>query len=467
MPEIITGEARLRIIHTAVSAANAALRSGQAESRTIKWKGNDLNLPVATIDLDYVLLNPYSHRIRGQLESLPAEIKGVVDSDPFGSDSQALIQEILVKTDGYEAIRNAIDRDGQLEPGVLTDAGVLINANTRVVALRELGQGYVKVIVLPADATTKEITDIELQLQMEVDVKQSYTLTSQLLFIEDLINSGRSTSEIGRSLRPDLTNSASDQRKAKEFVELELRLLSLIREVQSASDGQLTFVYFDDKRQALIEIDQDYQGMKSSKPEEAVRVRDAQLTALLSGIDYRKLREIDRQLLDEYFVPAIREDILLAPYVEDLLTAPASIVSDERLGGLDLLDDDDDVQVPGISLARLFNLIASTDEDGVISLSSRDAGSQVTRKALAAGVNGAIRMAIETKALDARAGDVLQAPRNLLREAARSIDKAKDAYSAVSTSSAFDRDAFDRAYEEYQRAAEDLEDVLSGGSANG
>ncbi|MCA1674816.1 MAG: hypothetical protein LC799_22365 [Actinobacteria bacterium] len=270
---IMTNETRRDGIAAAVQAAEAAAKTGKGTAQAVTWKSRELVLPVASVDLDLVVLNPHSHRISAQLQSLSKDKQDVVANDPYGPEAQETIAELLRDTAGYDRIKNALANDGQQDPGVLTTSGVLVNANTRAVALRELRQKYVRVLVLPQDATSKEITDLELRLQMEQEVKQPYSFTNSLLFIEHLINSGNYTAlEVGQALRTDLTDSKGDKKKATELVERELRLLGLIREVLTASGGALNFLYFDDKQQALLEIDQDYQKLKNTKPEEAARI---------------------------------------------------------------------------------------------------------------------------------------------------------------------------------------------------
>lgn len=202
MTQTITKAARESAIQAAVEAAKQASTDGTGTAEEIRWKTDKLVLPVASVALDMVLLSPHSHRIKAQLQSLPQAEQDVVVTDPYGTPAQETIARLLRETPGYERIKSAIANDGQLFAGVLTTGGVLVNANTRAVALRELRERYIKVVVLPADAGPREITELELRLQMEQEVKQEYSFTSQLLFIEDLINSGNyTTAEVGRGLR--------------------------------------------------------------------------------------------------------------------------------------------------------------------------------------------------------------------------------------------------------------------------
>lgn len=452
----VTNEARKTAIESAVAVAEKSAKEGKGTAQTVKWKNNDIVLPVASVDVDLVLLNPHSHRISAQLQSLPQNKQEEISKDPFGKSAQDAIADLLRETSGYERIKNALANDGQQDHGVLTTAGVLVNANTRVVALRELREKYVKVVVLPDDATSKEIMDLELRLQMEREVKQPYSFTSSLLFIEDLINSGNYTTvEVGQALYADLSDSKADKKKASTLVELELRLLGLIREVMTSSGGVLNFLSFDDKRQALTEIDEDYQKLKNSQPEEALRIRDAQLAGLIVGIDYRKLREIDSKLMDEYVAPALAETANLADHVDTLLADVTD--SSDAPEGLDLLDEDESSN-GAPSLTGLYTMLAKSQENGNVSFASASGDAvELPRKAVAADLYGALVSAIENKQRDSRRLDDLTAPMVLLKEATRSIDKARAAYVDARSSGAFSKANFMLALQEFRRAVAELE----------
>lgn len=456
MRTTMTIEARKQAIQAAVQAADAASRAGNGTSESIRWKTEQLILPVASVDVDLVLLSRDSHRIKAQLQSLPQAEQDLVESDPYGVQAQDIIARLLRETAGYERIKSAIANDGQLDAGVLTTGGVLVNANTRVVALRELRQKYVKVVVLPEDAGPKEITELELRLQMEQEVKQAYSFTSQLLFIEDLVNSGNyTTEEIGRALEPGLTNSRTDLKKAKDLVEGELRLLSLIREVLTMSGGALNLLYFDGRRQVLLEIDQDYQKLKNTKPEQAARIRDAQLAGMIAEVGYRELRDVDAVLLDDYVGPALEEDAILAPHLDALLEVTAS-EDESALEGLDLLGDDADGEPmnTGFSLSGIYTLLARTKPEEHITVPNED-GSMVNlpRDVVVSGVRGALTTAIENKKRDTRQLDRLTAPMLHLKDAAKALDNATVAYAEVNKRAGFNQVDFLKAVAEYQRAA--------------
>lgn len=317
MRELLTEEAREERIAQAVAAIQDALEPQRIEQ--LSWRdGRPLLCPVVQVPLKATVLNPGSHRIKAHLEAMGDQAASVT-SDPYGLEAQDLIAKILRETPGYEQIRGAIRRDGQKHPGVITHKGVLVNANTRRCALEDLEQDYIDVVVLPRDASDLEITDLDLELQMERDVKQEYTFTARLVFIEELVlERGMSPGLVGLRLERALADSPRGRKKAREIIEQELRLLQLIRKVVAVSGGAKKITDFDDDRQELIEIDQDYQRERHRNPNRANRVRDAQLAGLVTDLGYTKMRQVDEALIDDYLPSALREQERLRPYIEEL-----------------------------------------------------------------------------------------------------------------------------------------------------
>ncbi len=212
-------------------------------------------------------------------------------------------------------------------------------------------------------------------------------------------------------------------------------------------------MYFDDKRQALLEIDQDYQRTKTSKPDEAARVRDAQLTGLIAEVDYRKLREVDATLLDSYLPEAMRENVSLQPYLDALLD-PRPAPDETVPAGLELLDDEPEASTE-TSLSKLYELLARSGTGDTMILPAADGSSvELPRQAIAAALHGTFMTAIENKQRDSRRIDDLSAPTVHLKEATRSIDKATKAFTDVAAHPAFDRQEFLMAVAEYQRAVD-------------
>lgn len=133
------------------------------ETLRVPWRGKTERMPVVRIRLDSTVLNPRSHRIKSQLQS-DRVARNAIAEDPGGDKAQDAIRELLRATPGFEALMRDLEHRDQRDAGIVTREGRLINANTRAVALDDLGREHIEAAVLPADATIGEIYDLELDL---------------------------------------------------------------------------------------------------------------------------------------------------------------------------------------------------------------------------------------------------------------------------------------------------------------
>lgn len=456
----LSQEAREQLIENTLAA-------GSQDTRPISWRGQEEHWPVIRVPASALLLNQNSHRIRAQIKALGPKA-APIEQQPHGEEAQGLIADLIRRTPGYAIVRDAIARDNQLEPGLITHKGVLINANTRTVAIRETGvqSGYVKVQVLPADATIAELTALELKYQMQQEVRQDYSFTNQLLLIDDLLRQNWTPESIGleiyRSLNP---KKDADRATAAKRVEDEARLLGLIDLVIAASGGLMSYPDFDESRQTLIEIDQAVEALRRKNQDaQANRVRDARITVMLSGLGYEAVRQVDASFLDDYVAAALKEEEALEPVASALL-ATTSIVEDDGLAGLDFdtptsLDGEDNGPV---SLHKIYDALVKTPKDGDVVLDAEDGGTvTMTRDAFKAAVNSVFTRAVRAKELDNDRTDAMTAPMKHLGTAATAIDRARKALDDLPHRDRFDTVALQKALRKVSRACDELSVYLAG-----
>tara|TARA_B110000503_G_scaffold107210_1_gene160186 strand:+ start:77 stop:1276 length:1200 start_codon:yes stop_codon:yes gene_type:complete len=103
-------------------------------------------------------------------------------SDQTSSEAQAIQHEILLKMIDDADLRKALSDDGQRDPVLLSSTGVVVNGNRRLAAMRILGFQHLDAVVLP-DLPEKEISKIEMRLQMREEAKQDYNWVDELLVI--------------------------------------------------------------------------------------------------------------------------------------------------------------------------------------------------------------------------------------------------------------------------------------------
>ena len=233
--------------------------SAHTESVNLPYKdGREGPFLVVSAAVNAVVFNPRSHRIQSQLESHP--LRQLVRDEPFSDEAQTVIHEILSETEGFDALKENLKEYGQKDFGVVTRDGLLVNANTRLAALRELGVDYIRAALLPSDADEQAIDRLELELQVQRDFKQNYTFTNELIFINELLMSpGYSEEKVAKALNFAASSDVDELRRGTKRVKQCVRLLALIREIQDLGHGAIPLTYFDDKRQALIDLDDDFE----------------------------------------------------------------------------------------------------------------------------------------------------------------------------------------------------------------
>ncbi|MFN0011730.1 MAG: hypothetical protein ACKVS8_08830 [Phycisphaerales bacterium] len=443
---------------TAVEAAIAAIAPNELERRSLVWQGESRLFPVVKLPLDAVVLNRRSHRIRAQVES--DSQRQVIEDDPYSDAAQIAIAGILRRTEDFEALKNNLNQEGQREPGVVTRAGVLINANTRTVALRDLGEQYIRVIVLSPNATESELDELELTIQMAREFRQDYTFTNELLFVNDLLNTHRrSLRYIALALRWADSTSDAEVRRAEQRVTEWQQILSIVRDLQNRSGGRIPLTDFDDKRQALQEINRQYQELSASDQALAENVKSARLLGLLTGLGYRELRFFDEDFLTDHLVPALMDDETLGDHSPHMWAeGPEGAAVD--LPGLDLPGLDDQPAQPGVNVLPLVKRVAESTADEVIEVRSAAGEVEINREAFVVALRGALMNAVDLARADRKAGGRLARPAAMLKDVTAKLSRVIRAFEDVADDAQFDRAKFNQMYASFQAAAEKLEQSL-------
>jgi hypothetical protein len=407
------------------------------ERVSLPWKDQvGLTYPVISIALDAVVLNPGSHRIKAQLASDPR--KPAIDADPFSNASQDAIADLLRNTEGFEDLKANLGEVGQLDPGVVTRKSVLVNANTRAVALRDLGKEYIRVAVLPDAADPGALAKLELALQMRRDFKQDYTFTNQLIFVEDLrAQPGYDDVKVAKAMNLAASSDPAEVKKGAKQAASFTRMLAIVRDVQKRSGGKIPYAFFDDKRQALIDLDAAYEEQKGKDPASARRMKEARLAAILTGSFYRDIRLIDDDSVVDHLLPAIQGN----PEIGDELTAVIENVDGGAPvpTGIAALVDDPEPGAAPQDLAPLVDFIAKSygDAEVVIPAGEGETAEKVDREDFMRQVSESFGDAVTEIKNHQRAAKTLNDPIKLVNEAKANTDKALDAYRKAAGTSEF------------------------------
>jgi hypothetical protein len=434
------------------------------EVARLPWSGGEpLLCQVINIGVDEVLLNHRSHRLRSQLEDDP-EWQALAN-EPHSDPAQRVLERHIRKArtlEEFAALKESLLRDGQTDAGVMTHNGVLVNANTRAVAIREFedpSRRYIRVAVLPATAQTEELALLELRLQMQKQLKVEYSLTNELLFIEELSSERHVTdAQIARELRifPESV------RKGENEVRLRLRMLDLIREMQRIPDEPLTLTFFDTlSYEQLREVHRIYHPLLERDPHEARRYLESFLLSVAVGVTpVHQIRRIDASFMSDYMLPQLEEDEVVGEVADRLVASEENGSAQVPTGVETLLVKGSDVEPAPVDVKRLIDVVTRREKrvkvGGTPLVLERDDVKEAIKAAVITG--------IKEKTRDERDADKLAAPIDSVKAATRELTKAVDAVKAVAHDPDFDqkhRKSLEAAFKRFKRTARDLETALT------
>jgi hypothetical protein len=154
----------------------------------VTWRGKRTYFDIVQLDVDYLMFRIENTRTtRQQLEYLeknPNLNQNFFD-DPESPQVQDAQREILLdvidKSPTGELFYDDLRARGQDEPAIVTYEGYIINGNRRTAALQRIGTRYIDCVVLPENATSKEIYELEQELQISQEFKDPYHWINELL----------------------------------------------------------------------------------------------------------------------------------------------------------------------------------------------------------------------------------------------------------------------------------------------
>ena len=431
-----------------------------AERLRVPWKSGHENLPVVELPLALVLLNPSNHRIQSQLESHPL-LEGV-RADPYTQESQQVLATILAEqVDGFDDLCRNLREEGQRDPGIVTRAGLLINANRRVVALRAIGAEHVRVAVLPLEDGEQELAALEESLQMQRDFKVDYTFTNWLLYVQERVQKGIQPDRLALRLGWAASSNQGDMAKGTRRVQQHLRVLATVRRLQALASTRLPLTVFDSKQIALEELDNAVEALGPGSPA-AERLLQMRAAAMLCDVGYRELRHIDEYFVDEYLYEHLSEDSLFSGCA-DRLTSAAEPQPSALPAGVDLLVSGSD-DLAERSPEPLLRLVVDAISEGRVELPSCPDGQRWVLQGdnLDGTLGQVINDAVE-EAKDAhRHSDALAAPLAYVEGARKKIQKACDALDRVHEHAGLDYGALKYSSKKLAKEADDLHSRVDG-----
>jgi len=161
------------------------------------------NIPIQ----DFLIHNIRNGRFRSELLEREEQLKRKLD--PTKKKDDEIIRKLLLEQSESEtaALMTDIQKNGQLEAGIITFDGAVINANRRMAIMRTLFEKtkedrfkYLMVAILPPGVNEIDLWKIEAGLQFGRDFRLQYGGVNELLKLREGEKQGLSQKEISVAL---------------------------------------------------------------------------------------------------------------------------------------------------------------------------------------------------------------------------------------------------------------------------
>jgi len=315
----------------------------------IEYRGAEKYIEIIRMNPNDLLLNHDNSRLRAQLFDHPDE--KFVQENPTAARSQEILADLLRQTNDFKTLKLDLKTQKQQQPGLISRDGLLINGNTRVVALRDLGEEGVDVAVLPEDADTSVFLDLEMTLQMQHLTHQEYTFTNQLLLIEKYKKYGNTNEQLIKKM-------GWIRYKNKKLTE-SMQLLQLVNEIRKLRNPPLSYTLLDKKEQHLRDLNDEYQKLLIHDSAAADSMKWNRVIAIFLNLNKDETRTIDDIFISEE-VSFTSET--LSEGVKNLINTYKKM---EIIDGLDGIVDQE-INPDKLDARRLAERVVSeiTDDDG-------------------------------------------------------------------------------------------------------
>ncbi len=212
--------------------------STDGKGKRIRYCGEVKTFIEYEIPMDLIIYNVENGRIASLVKSYEREHSSL---NPEKEEDAKQIAQFLYDSNDIanKKTKRNIIANGQLETGIITCDGVLVDGNRRVSLMRQIISDSsfstserarcekFRAIVLPEDADKKEILRLETTFQMGADEKVGYNAIEKYLHAQDLSDQGFSTSDISEFMNLDGATEVTKLLEIKQLIDEYLEYFGL------------------------------------------------------------------------------------------------------------------------------------------------------------------------------------------------------------------------------------------------
>ncbi|GAB5492180.1 MAG: hypothetical protein Phog2KO_23950 [Phototrophicaceae bacterium] len=343
-------------------------------SLNVEIGGEVRRVPTYKIPISFLRYNINNGRIKMEIREW--EIKNRRELSNIDLEDIKIIQRLLIEQSSTDAelLKEDLRRKGQLDAGVITHDGIVINANRRMAVYQELHREdasgiweSLEVAVLPATVSHRDLWRIEAGLQLSKDKKVEYHPVNELLKIREGIDAGLKPFEIAAAMFG----------RNEKYVKEGLERLDLI-------DGFLEYID-EPKNYGLIKVHQLHESFinihsrvtkhfdsKGMPPQRILQLVEYSYALIHASIEERKkgkkgVRHLDIRKLKQVF----EDDDATDTFIKNIKNAndPKDISSEEIIEdfktAVDLCELRNERNKPLTLLVRAYNALTSIDTNNL------------------------------------------------------------------------------------------------------
>jgi len=173
----------------------------------VSLSGRTEQLKVYRLPIKSLIFNIRNGRFASELIEKEKELKRKLN--PTTPADAKIIQKLLLEQDEHEteALKEDLKKHGQMNPGIITWDGAVINGNRRMAILSELQKEtgdvryeFLRVARLPETVRPKDLWRLEAGLQFAKEFRLEYGPVNELLKLREGLEQGLTIKEISRAL---------------------------------------------------------------------------------------------------------------------------------------------------------------------------------------------------------------------------------------------------------------------------
>lgn len=268
--------------------------SSTGRSSRLVVEGRVVDLPIYRLPIKCLVFNIENGRFAVDLYTLEKDLGRKVNTREVG-DANKVRQILLDKSpNDTKLLRDDLKKQGQVEPGVITAAGVVINANRRMAILMELFEqtsddkfAYLEAVILPRNINDAEIYKIEARLQYAKDFKVGFGAVNELLKIKEGINKGMSKKELAALLGRD-----------ENYIEEHLEQLKLLEAYSNYTWKKVNYKKIEDEQitEPITDVQKNLRKFKNEgrRLSEIKKLLEIQFDYIRCGAKYRDIRDFGK-----------------------------------------------------------------------------------------------------------------------------------------------------------------------------